>query len=270
MPTGFDNIVIPSGYTVTITTAVDLTTGSPTNTSISISGNLFFSGNASRLTLVASAVVNISSGGKITTDQNNNSNKIVIGTGPAEWDSNMGNISGPLSITNGVLPVELIEFTSTCLTNGIELNWSTASEEENEYFLLEKSLDATVWQEVAKLAGHGTSGVVNKYVHIDYSDNNQLTYYRLTQVDKNNMKEIFKAIDVNCKNVKDQIVLYPNPSSSEINVLLDVATSSNNNYIRIFDNVRQVIMETKVDIVKGVNTFVLPVKYNIRNIQCYV
>lgn len=259
VPTGFDAIVIPSGYTVTITTAIDLTVGSPSNTNISISGNLFFSGNSSRLSLVSSAVINLASGGKITTDQNNNSNKITIGTGPAEWDSNMGDISGPLTISNGALPVELIEFTSTCLTNGVELNWSTASEENNDYFLLEKSSNGSEWQQVAKIAGHGTSGIVNKYVHVDYSDNRNLTYYRLTQVDKNTSSKIFKAIDVNCKNVKDQIVLYPNPSSSEINILLDVATSSNNNFIRILDNVGQIVMETKVDVVKGVNTFVLPV-----------
>lgn len=259
VPNGFDNIVIPSNFTVTITSAIDLTVGNPSNTSISISGNLFFSGNASRLSLVSSAVVNIASGGKITTDQNNNSNKITIGSGSAEWDSNMGNLTGPLTISNGTLPIELIEFTSTCLSNGVELNWSTASEENNDYFLVEKSSNGTDWELVAKITGSGTSGVVNKYVHIDYTNNNELTYYRLTQVDKNSAKEVFKAIDVNCKNVTNQMILYPNPSSTELNILLDVTTSSNNNYIKILNSVGQIVIETKVDVTKGVNTFVLPV-----------
>ncbi|MBA4240669.1 MAG: hypothetical protein C0448_08080 [Sphingobacteriaceae bacterium] len=259
VPNGFDNIVIPSNFTVTITSAIDLTVGNPSNTSISISGNLFFSGNASRLSLVSSAVVNIASGGKITTDQNNNSNKITIGSGSAEWDSNMGNLTGPLTISNGTLPIELIEFTGTCLSNGVELNWSTASEENNDYFLVEKSSNGTDWELVAKITGSGTSGVVNKYVHIDYTNNNELTYYRLTQVDKNTTKEVFKAIDVNCKNVTNQMILYPNPSSTELNILLDVTTSSNNNYIKILNSVGQIVIETKVDVTKGVNTFVLPV-----------
>ncbi len=259
VPNGFDNIVIPSGYTVTITTAIDLTVGNPSNTLITINGTLFFSGNSSRLALVSSAAIIINAGGKITTDQNNNSNKITIGSGPAEWDSNMGNLSGPLIMANGVLPIELIEFTGTCLSNGVELNWSTASEENNDYFLVEKSFNGTDWELVAKITGSGTSGVVNKYVHIDYTNNNELTYYRLTQVDKNSSKEVFKAIDVNCKNVKDQMVLYPNPSSTELNILLDVTTSSNNNYIKVLNNVGQIVLETKVDVTKGVNTFVLPV-----------
>lgn len=259
VPTGFDNIVIPSSYTVTITTAVDLTVGSPSNTSFSISGDLFFSGNSSRLALVSSAVINIASVGKITTDQNNNSNKITIGSGPAEWDSNMGNLTGPLTVSNGTLPIELIDFTGTCLTNGVELNWSTASEENNDYFLVEKSTNGSDWELVVKIFGSGTSGVVNKYVHVDYTIISDLMYYRLTQVDKNGSSEVFKAIDVKCKNVKDQMVLYPNPSSTELNVLLDVTTSSNNNYIKILNNVGQIISETKVDLTKGVNTFILPV-----------
>lgn len=259
VPTGFDAIVIPSGYTVTITTAINLTTGNPTNTSISISGNLFFSGNASKLDLVETAVINIASGGKITTDQNNNSNKITIGPGSAEWDSNMGNLTGPLAISNGALPIELIEFTGTCLSNGVELNWSTASEDNNDYFLVEKSADGSKWELVVKITGYGTSGVVNKYFHIDYTNNNQLMYYRLTQVDKNSTKEVFKAIDINCKNVKDQMVLYPNPSSTELNILLDVATSSDNNSIKILNNFGEVVLETKINVTKGVNTFVLPV-----------
>src|SRR4051812_7856728 len=58
VPTGYDQIIIPFGYTVTISTAIDLTTGgppSPSGTLLTISGNLFFSGNASRLDLVDDA-----------------------------------------------------------------------------------------------------------------------------------------------------------------------------------------------------------------------
>ncbi len=172
----------------------------------------------------------------------------------------MGTVTGPsvATSTSGALPVELIEFTATCLTNGVELNWSTATEKDNAYFILEKSENGIDWQLVSKISGNGTSTSVNKYIHFDYGTNGELLYYRLSQVDKDDTKEIFKAIDVTCKNVKDQIVLYPNPSSSEVNILLDVTTSSNNNYIRILNSFGQIVLETKVDVIKGVNTFVLP------------
>lgn len=217
VPTGADNIVIPSGYTVTITTSVDLFGGSLTQ--MNIAGGLFFSGNTSTLKLPTTATVTLSSTGVIYTDVNNNSQKFKIGNNTI-WTSNEGTVTGPSTATStsGALPIELIDFTAKCVNNGIELNWSTASEEDNDYFLLEKSLNGSEWLQIAKVAGQGTSGIVNKYIHIDYSDDKQLVYFRLSQVDKNGAKEVFKAIDVNCKNVKDQIVLYPNPSSSEVNI----------------------------------------------------
>lgn len=39
-----------------------------------------------------------------------------------------------------------------------------------------------------------------------------------------------------------------------------MTTSSNNNYIRILNSFGQVVLETKVDVIKGVNTFVLPLE----------
>ncbi|HRG01173.1 MAG TPA: T9SS type A sorting domain-containing protein [Bacteroidia bacterium] len=252
-PSAGDVLIIPAGCTLSISNGITISNV----ISISVFGQLLFPGPSDALNLPSGSIINVASGGSISGPSS--SNQIKIGHGGADW-SGPGTSNGPFSVSAGGLPIELIDFTGTCLTNGVELNWSTASEENNDYFLVEKSSNGTDWDHVAKISGSGTSGVVNKYVHIDYSINHELMYYRLTQVDKNSAREVFKAIDVNCKNVKDQIVLYPNPSSSEVNILLDVTTSSNNNYIRILNSFGQVVLETKVDVIKGVNTFVLPLE----------
>ncbi|MBC7693946.1 MAG: hypothetical protein H7141_00720 [Burkholderiales bacterium] len=267
VPTGYDYIVIPSGFTVTINSAVNLTSGgppSPTNTILNISGVLFFSGNASKLDLVASAAIIINTGGKITTDQNNSSQKINIGTGPSEWNSSMGNLSGPLLISNDNLPVELIDFSGTCVVNGVQLNWSTATEVDNEYFLVEKSLNGAEWQFVAKVQGNGTTGTVHNYIHTDYGVNaNDLTYYRLSQIDYNQTSEVFKTIDVNCDdNIKDQMILFSNPASTELNIFFSVKNTSLNSIIKLINNIGQTVMETKIDLNKGLNSFVFPIDLN--------
>lgn len=264
VPNGFDQIIIPSGYTVTINTVIDLTIGgppAPTNTSLSISGNLFFSGNASRLDMVATAAIIIAPGGIITTDQNNNSQKINIGTGPSEWTSNDGNLSGPLIITNGNLPIELLDFSGNCVNGGVQLNWSTATELNNESFLIEKSANGAEWQFVTKIPGNGTTGSVHHYVHTDYDVNsNELTYYKLSQIDQDQTKTVFKAIDVNCgNNVRDEMVLFSNPASTELSLLLSVKDISTNNTLKIMNNVGQIVMETKINLNKGLNTFLFPI-----------
>ncbi|MES2567929.1 MAG: hypothetical protein V4565_13735 [Bacteroidota bacterium] len=265
VPTGYDQIIIPTGYTVTINTAIDLTTGgppAPTNTMLSISGALFFSGNASRLEMVSSAAIVIAPGGNVTTDQNNSSQKIDLGGGQSEWNSGQGNLTGPLIITNAGLPIELTEFYGTCVTNGIELNWSTATEKNNDYFLIEKSINGMEWQPVGKIPGNGTTGVTHHYNHTEYNINSSdLFYYQLSQIDEDQTKTVFRAIDVNCSNnVPDKMILISNPASTELSILLSVKDISANNTIRIMNNMGEIVMETNINLNKGSNTFIFPLE----------
>ena len=259
VPTGSDNIYIPNGFTVTITTSIDLSAGSLT--SMVIAGNLFFSGNTSTLLLPTTATITLTSTGTITTDVHNNSQKLKIGTNTV-WSGNSGTITGPTTATSSStpLPIELLEFTGTCITNGVQLNWITATEINNDYFLIEKSNDGYDWAQIAKIKGLVNSYATTKYIHIDYTSQNNLTYYRMSQVDLSGIKTVFKAIDVYCsdKDIKDQILLYPNPSSTELNIVLSINKLATNTNITLVNNAGQLIFETKVDLIKGVNSFAFP------------
>ena len=260
VPTGADNIIIPNGFTVTITTNVDLTSGSLTD--LTIAGCLFFSGNTSKLSLPTSAVVNLTSTGLVKTDVSNNSQKFNIGNNNI-WSSNTGNVPGPAVLTftsTTNLPIELIDFTASCSSNHIQLNWSTATEKNNDYFLIESSLNGYDWQPIAKVKGSGTSETTKHYSYFDKTNNHELTYYRLSQIDYNGKSAVFRAIDINCKiNSIDQMVLFPNPATTELNVLLNVSSNSTSNTIRILNNFGQIVMEKNVGLSKGLNTIVLPV-----------
>ena len=81
-----------------------------------------------------------------------------------------------------LLPVELLNFSYDC-DDDLEFSWSTASEHNNDYFILEKSIDTQNWIDVARIRGRGNSSSKS-----DYSCNTNLSsiyqYYRLKQVDK--------------------------------------------------------------------------------------
>ncbi|MES2762165.1 MAG: T9SS type A sorting domain-containing protein [Bacteroidota bacterium] len=268
VPSCNDIIIIPSGYTVTINSSVDLTGGGCTGTKINIYGVLFFSGNASRLDVVATSSVNIYTGGKITTDQpGNNSQKINIGNGSSEWTSGNGNLSGPWTITNGsstsnpTLPIQLIEFKGVCVSSGIHLDWSTASERINDHFLVEKSTNGVDWQFVAKIQGNGTTSTMHRYSYLDTKLNAELTYYRLSQVDLTGEKTIYKSIDMNCEaNSNGQMLLYPNPASTQLNVLLMHNSPATAGYIKVYNMIGELVIELPVTLTKGSNSFVLPVE----------
>jgi len=115
---------------------------------------------------------------------------------------------------NSTLPVELLDFSTNCQSTGVELSWSTASESNNDYFILEKSTDLITYQQIAIINGVGNSTTVNNYSYLD-KQNKGMGYYRLTQVDYDGNKSVFKPIAADCyisERLK-ALIIYPNPAT---------------------------------------------------------
>lgn len=117
------------------------------------------------------------------------------------------------------LPVELTSFTSTCVSQDIELEWSTATELNNDYFTISRSLDGIEWEHVADVDGVGTSYSFNHYSFTENNPNRALTYYKLNQTDVNGAMKEYKTIsrDV-CPVTEGEVFIYPNPVKSILNI----------------------------------------------------
>lgn len=114
------------------------------------------------------------------------------------------------------LPVELISFNGECDNNGtVQILWNTASEMNNDYFLLERSIDGIKWQTVNTIKGAGNSNMPINYSTIDETTGSR-TYYRLQQTDFDGKSTYSSVVEVNCgvdasMNLK-KLEIYPNPS----------------------------------------------------------
>lgn len=122
------------------------------------------------------------------------------------------------------LPVELISFTGTCSNDGINLKWVTASEINNDYFILEGSDDGVAFTEITKIDGAGTTSALTEYFAFDnLQKNNFKRYYRLLQYDFDGVYKESGIIFVNClnnTNAGTAIEVYPNPTFDYINILI--------------------------------------------------
>ncbi len=125
------------------------------------------------------------------------------------------------------LPVELINFTVKLDVNARAiLNWQTASEIDNDYFEIQKSVDGTDYLAIGQIDGNGNSADLISYQFIDRSPYIGLSYYRLKQVDFDGAFEFSPVISVkndgnyaNNQSLKAMVV--PNPSSqSELTFVL--------------------------------------------------
>ncbi len=81
------------------------------------------------------------------------------------------------------LPVELIDFSARTMESEVKLAWVTATETNNDFFSLERSLDGRTFEKIASITGSGNTNEISKYFYIDENPENGLNYYRLKQTD---------------------------------------------------------------------------------------
>jgi hypothetical protein len=98
------------------------------------------------------------------------------------FDLNWGGTS-VLDCTPVTLPVDLLSFSGTKQDNHNEIKWSTSTEINNNYFILEHSCNGKNWDEIEKISGAGNSNFDIHYstTHRDFK--RAINYYRLKQVD---------------------------------------------------------------------------------------
>lgn len=136
---------------------------------------------------------------------------------------------GGLGFTVGensvILPVELISFDAVPVHNEQVLtHWETASEVNNDYFLVERSADLNEWSVMHKEKGAGTSNTYRYYEWLDARPLFGHSYYRLRQIDFDGSTSISDLRDVylaaGAADVRSLFV-YPNPYTGAVFIQVD-------------------------------------------------
>ena len=102
------------------------------------------------------------------------------------------------------LPIQLFTFSSEILSDGVKLNWSTASEINNVGFEIWRSDDTDTnnvmisdYRSNQNLIGAGNSNELRNYSYNDNNVRDNHTYwYRLVDVDVNNRKTVHGPLEV--------------------------------------------------------------------------
>ncbi|WP_109829463.1 T9SS type A sorting domain-containing protein [Reichenbachiella versicolor] len=116
------------------------------------------------------------------------------------------------------LPIELIAFAARQEGNAVEVNWSTASELDNEHFYLYRSTNGVDYVQVAEIDGAGTSSTMKEYSYKDSPSSSGRYYYKLKQVDYSGVSEEFSPVGVYYELLFDGVQLFPNPTKDFIEV----------------------------------------------------
>ncbi|HVD98596.1 MAG TPA: glycosyl hydrolase [Cytophagaceae bacterium] len=122
-----------------------------------------------------------------------------------------------------VLPIELVSFTATKNDVGsVLLEWTTASENNNDYFQIMRSTDGTNYTSAGTVNGAGTSSTTNNYSLTDAGLSNGTYYYKLKQVDFNGNSTYSSVINVTVNDPVLSVIMPTQVAAGDaIQLLLD-------------------------------------------------
>lgn len=120
-----------------------------------------------------------------------------------------------IAFSSVALPIELNFFNAECEGERMTFYWQTNSEHNNDFFLVQKSLDLKQWETISEIDGTGNSTEQQDYSFVFKYEN---AYYRLVQVDFNGVSTSTDAIFIDCS--IEELIVSPNPTNKALFVQL--------------------------------------------------
>jgi hypothetical protein len=161
------------------------------------------------------------------------------------------NYSTALTANNATaLPISLVKFTADKLSEKVKLNWVTATEINNDKFIIERSADGENFELVSEVKGAGNSREINSYNVVDADPLKGTSYYRLTQVDFNGASETFAPVAVNMSGKLHLATVQSNTEAGNIDMSI-YSPSATSTAIRVLDLSGRTIASQQVNLVEG-------------------
>ena len=125
-----------------------------------------------------------------------------------------GTFPGPIGYTNSIrpntifghqgggtaLPIDLISFNAEHLGSDIHpvviIDWQIASQVNNDYFEIQRSVNVEQWYTIETVTGAGNSNTQMSYSILDDNPLHGVSYYRLKQTDYDGQTESFNPISI--------------------------------------------------------------------------
>ena len=157
---------------------------------------------------------------------------IIWNAGTSRWEItfNVTGFSGfYLFSKTVVLPISLLNFSGRNNGNSNLLEWATSSEQNSNYFDLERSTNGINYVKAATINAAGNSSITKNYNYSDNiaSINSNLYYYRLKQVDITGSIKYSPVVKIRLNSKGFNVEATPNPFSDQLRINVETVLSEN-------------------------------------------
>lgn len=171
------------------------------------------------------------------------------------FTASTGGLNNNQSFCNpaALLPVDLMSFNSYCYENYRKIYWSTASENNNAFFMLEKSLDGVHFEVLEVVQTSGIKLSETSYEVLDHDLSSETVYYRLSQTDHNGIVKTFDAIASQCGDKKQQLGIEQLAQQSNELYLEYNSVEDGDHMLAVYDCTGRIVLQRVLSPVKGLN-----------------
>jgi hypothetical protein len=165
-----------------------------------------------------------------------------------------------LNRVGAVLPANLLTFSGVRQGNSNNLKWTVAQEVDVQNYEVERSNDGRSWSAAGSVNSLGNTSTQRSYTFSDNNISGVKQFYRLRLVDRNGSEKLSNTVIIS--GVKPTALtlsgLFPNPTASKLNVLID-APAKDNITITVMDGVGRIVKTQRMLVDAGSNTLELNV-----------
>lgn len=158
------------------------------------------------------------------------------GTGSDNFSLTFG---GTATLSCTPLPIELYKFECESTTKGINLEWTTISETDNQEFQIWRSIDGIDYSRIATVPGKGTTNITQFYKYSDFKPFSGVNYYKLVQKDYQGKESVLNVKYCYYEVIDPNSVKYYNM----VGQIVDFQHSPNGVYIKSYKSGNKTITE---------------------------
>ena len=162
--------------------------------------------------------------------------------------------------SSAALPIELLDFSAAMNGDKVTLTWTTATEINNDFFTIERTLDGISFEEVLETPGAGNSFTPLTYVGEDGNPLPGTSYYRLKQTDYDGQFEYSSMVELHNDYISDMRT-YEITVANNTRVVLSYQLKSEVSYdLYVYDIMGKVVNHDVIFAEEGLNEYTLNVR----------